>query len=308
MRWRRGGRSGRGDGRCASRGVADATGLVRDVGTRMSRGVGNAVEVAQARQLVAQAELGVVRATGSVRDVYRGLLEAMGVAPTLEIQVEDVGGRALPGAPSGDLDRLVEVSLRRRPDVQAAFARLAADRAGVDKARSDFLPKVGLTGNVARDFGTYTLSDSRLTTSVQHSTGATNAGMLLGVTIPVYDGGVRDAQLKAAQSRVAAAEQDLARVQNEAAKEIVVAYDTLRTALAAHRAASELVSASTVTAKAAREYYRTGMGSLTDATAAETTLLQARLAKAEAHADALIAATTIAFASGTLTNRDASPH
>ena len=275
---------------------------------RMGRGVGTSIEVAQARQQVAQAELGVVRATGSMRDVYRSLLDAMGVAPTLEILVEDVGGRALPGAPSGDLDRLVEVSLRRRPDVQAAFARLAADRAGVDKAKSDFLPKVGLTGNVAHDYGTYTLTDSRLSTSARYASGSTNAGMLVGVTIPIYDGGLRDAHLEAARSRVAAAEQDLARMQNEAAKEIVVAYDTLRTALAAHRAASELVSASTVTADAARAYYRNGVGSLTDAIAAETTLLQARLAKAEAHADALIAATTIAFASGTLTNRDASPH
>jgi outer membrane protein TolC len=174
--------------------------------------------------------------------------------------------------------------------------------------RSDLLPKVGLTGTLARDYGSYTLNDSRLSTTAQHSTGATNAGMLLGVTIPIYDGGLRDAQLKAAESRAAAAEQELAKLQNEAAKEIVVAYDTLRTSLSAHAAASELVAASTVTAKAAREYYRNGMGSLSDATAAETALLQAHIAKAKAHADALISASTIAFATGTLTNRLSPPH
>lgn len=288
--------------------LANTKALREAAEARLARGIGTSIEVAQARQQVAQAELALTQSTGSVRDVYRGLLEAMGVAPTLEIAVEDVGDRPLPKAPSGDLDRLVEASLQRRPDVQAAFARLKADRAGIDKARSDLLPKVGLTGTLARDYGSYSLSDSRLSTTAQHSAGATNAGMLLGVTIPIYDGGLRDAQLKAAESRAAAAEQELAKLQNEAAKEIVVAYDTLRTSLSAHAAASELVAASTVTAKAAREYYRNGMGSLSDATAAETALLQARIAKAKAHADALISASTIAFATGTLTNRLSPPH
>lgn len=275
---------------------------------RLERGIGTTIEVAQARQQVAQAELGLTQSTGAVRDVYRGLLEAMGVAPTMEIAVEDVSARPLPRAPSVDLDRWVEASLRRRPDVQAAFARLKADRAGIDKAKADFMPKVSVIGTAGRDYGSYTLHDSRLSVSAQHSTGSSNAGMLLGVTIPIWDGGLRDAHLKAAESRAAAAEQDLAKIRNEAAREIVVAYDTLRTSLAAHAAATELVAASTVTAKAALEYYRTGIGSLTDATAAQTALLQARLAKAKAHADALIAATTIAFATGTLTNRDAAPH
>ena len=58
------------------------------------------------------------------------------------------------------------------------------------------------------------------------------------------------------------------------------------------------------TAVAARDYYDHGLGTLTDATSAETALLQAELAKAKAHSDALTAAATIAFASGALTNRE----
>lgn len=288
--------------------LANAQALKAAADARMGRGIGTSIEVAQARQQVAQAELGLTQATGQARDVHRGLLEAMGVAPTLEIAVEDVSGRPLPKAPSVDVDRLVEASLQRRPDVQAAFARLKADRAGIDKARSDFLPKVSLIGNVAKDYGSYTLSDSRLPIAAHHSTGSTDAGLLIGVTVPIYDSGMREAQLKTAESRAAAAEQELAKLQNEGAKEIVVAYDTLRTSLASHAAASELVNASTVTAKAALEYYRNGVGSLSDAIAAETALLQARLAKARAHSDAMIAATTLAFASGTLTNRVSAPH
>ena len=78
----------------------------------------------------------------------------------------------------------------------------------------------------------------------------------------------------------------------------------MRTSLAAFAAASELVVASKVTAAAARDYYDHGLGTLTEATSAQTALLQAELAKAKAHSDALTAAATIAFASGELTNRD----
>jgi outer membrane protein TolC len=65
-----------------------------------------------------------------------------------------------------------------------------------------------------------------------------------------------------------------------------------------------LTQAATITAKAQRDYYQQGLGTLTDAVAAQTALLQARLARAKAHSDALVAAATIAFATGSLTSGD----
>jgi outer membrane protein len=102
---------------------------------------------------------------------------------------------------------------------------------------------------------------------------APNADAFLLLSMPIYDGGVRDAQLRAAQAQASAA-------------------------------ASELVVASKITAAVARDYYDHGLGTLTDATSAQTALLQAEFAKAKARSDALTAAATIAFASGALTNRD----
>ena len=114
--------------------------------SRQERGIATTIEVAQARQQVAQAQLGLVESQGFERDAYHALLKAMGVTPTLAIKVQDVSGRPLPRAPSLDLDRLIEASLRRRPDAQAAFARLKADQSNVDRARSDFLPRIAVTG------------------------------------------------------------------------------------------------------------------------------------------------------------------
>ena len=272
--------------------------------SRSERGVATTIEVAQAKQQVAQAALGLVESQGFERDDYHALLKAMGVAPTLAIKVQDVAGRPLPRAPAIDLDRLVEAALRRRPDAQAALARMKADQSNVDRARSDFLPRIAMTGALDRNIGQASATDTLTTLTTRTRVDATNADAFLLLSVPIYDGGVRDAQLRVAQAQASAAADELSEIQNAGAQEIVAAYDALRTSLAAFAAASELVTASKVTAAAARDYYDHGLGTLTDATSAQTALLQAELARAKAHSDALTAAATIAFASGALTNRD----
>jgi len=272
--------------------------------SRCERGIATTIEVAQAKQQVAQANLGLVESQGFERDGYHALLKAMGVAPTLAIKVQDVSSRPLPRAPAIDLDRLIEAALRRRPDAQAAFARMKADQSNVDRARSDFLPRIAATGALDRNIGQGSVTDTLTTLTTRTRVDALNADAFLLLSVPIYDGGVRDAQLRAAQAQASAAANELSQLQNAGAQEIVVAYDTLRTSLAAFAAASELVAASKLTAAAARDYYDHGLGTLTDTTGAQTALLQAELAKAKAHSDALTAAATIAFASGALTNRD----
>jgi len=278
--------------------------LLEAATARRGRGIGTEIEVAQARQLLAQGRLGLAQSEGFSRDAYHSLLAAMGVAPTIEARVQDVSERPLPRLLAANFDRLIEAALRRRPDVQAAFARLSADRHNVERAQSDFLPRVALTGSAAQMFGSVTIHDQMLNATTTAPVNAPNANIMLALTAPIYDGGLRDAQLQAADAQAAAAAHELTQIENAGARQIVVAYDTLRTSLSAYAAASELTRAATITAKAARESYSQGLTTLTDATTAETGLLQARLARAKAHSDALSAAATLAFATGTLGARD----
>lgn len=88
-------------------------------------------------------------------------------------------------------------------------------------------------------------------------------------------------------------------------REIIVASDTLRSALASYEAASALTQAAELTYDATLEAYENGLGSITDATAAETGLLEARKAQAYAHAASLVAASTLAFALGAMTSSSA---
>jgi outer membrane protein len=277
---------------------------------KLKHGIGTSVEVAQAQQLLAQADLAVVQAEGAQRDSYHALLSAIGLPLQTTIRIADVSKRPLSPAAMAPVERLVADALERRPDIQAGVALARAAKAGITTAEADFLPKVFVTGS-----STFLNGSLDLTTlpslgalapgggslgAVSTATNSSNQTILGGIAIPLYDGGLREAKLLDARSRVDAAEQSVLRLHQNAATEIVAANDALRTSLAAHKAAGVLVQASAVSQAAASSAYESGAGTLTAAIEAEKLLLSARLAEAEAHGTALIAAETLAFATGHL--------
>ena len=270
---------------------------------RREQGVATTMEVAQAKQQVAQAEFDLTLAQGGERAAYSSLLAAIGISPTMTIKVKDISNRALPRAVPADLDTLITNSLQRRPDVQAAFARVKTGELGITAAEADFLPKIALTGMVNRTWGDYSLDDNRFGTRSIDSD-QPNAAIGIGIRIPVFDGGMRKSRLEAAQASAAASEEEFAKLQSEAARQIVVAYDALRTGLSGHRAASELVRAARTNHEAALGYYENGLGTLSEISVAQTGLLKALYAEAQARSNVFGAAATLAFATGQLTNAD----
>jgi outer membrane protein len=76
--------------------------------------------------------------------------------------------------------------------------------------------------------------------------------------------------------------------------------NALRTSLTAYTATKAVTSAAKTTFDAALAAYRSGVGSITDATMAETQLLQAKNASTDAYSTALSAAATLALSTGLL--------
>jgi len=269
---------------------------------RRRQGLGTVMEVTQAKQVVAQAEFDVTQASGQERSTYALLLGSMGISPTLSIKVQGINRKALPRQVPGSLDTLIVSSLRRRADIQAAFATMKASEQGILAAKAAFLPKVVLsaTGNVV--LGSYSVHDSRLPNSQSLDVSQPNAGVLLGVSVPIFDGGQRKSRLDSAGATAAAATYDFARLQTTAAQEIAVAYDVLRTNLSGYFAATKLVEAGRTNYEAALEYYQKGLGTLPDVSVAQSALLKARYAQVQARSNAFAAAAALAFAMGTLTS------
>jgi len=87
-------------------------------------------------------------------------------------------------------------------------------------------------------------------------------------------------------------------------RQVVGAENALRTSLAAYSASKALASAAQTSYDATFTAYQKEVGSVTDATMAETQLLQAKNAATDAYSAVLSAAATLAFTTGGL---DAAP-
>jgi outer membrane protein len=191
--------------------------------------------------------------------------------------------------------------------VLSAYAAKKASLANVQASRAEFMPKFFLSTT-----GTYNSGNLNVTslpsTGQQPPTVNVNGNHLggsifAGVTIPLYDGGTRDAQLARARAEAKSADARLTQVQENAVQQIVLADNALHTGLSAYSASQILKMAAQTTFDSALSTYRNGVGSITDVTLAATQLLQAKNASIDAYSTALSAAATLALAAGELPHR-----
>ena len=276
--------------------------------SRYAQGVGTIVEVAQARQGTAQGELAQVQASGQAQDSYVALLAAMGISPLTQIKVADLGVRKLSAALMGPIDQMVTDALARRPDVLSAYAAHEASIAKLRAARAEFMPKVFLSATGSHTSNTLNVSTlpglgqgvSQVPPTLNVPSTHYGATVLLGVTVPIYDGGLRRALEGQARADAAKTDARLEQIRDEATREIVGASNQVHTSLSALDAAHALASAAQITFDAALDAYRHGVGSITDTTRAEIALLEAQNASTDAYSAALSSAATLALAAGTL--------
>ncbi len=271
---------------------------------RYARGIGTVVEVAQATQNRAQTNLAKVQAQGAETDAYLALVTAIGISPLSKPRIADMPVRPLSPALRSSVEQIVEAAIAQRPDVLGAYAVERANLARVKSAEAAFLPKVFMSA-----FASYASGGSAITAipSVGQQPPTVNLNgyrygnsVFLGVTVPIYDGGLRSAVLAQARNDADSASAKLTRAKEESVRQVVVSQSTLESSLAAYDAARELATAAQTTYDAAFAAYRKGVGSVIEANLAQNQLLLARNASADAYSAALAAAATLALATGTI--------
>jgi outer membrane protein len=288
----------------ADQALKDAQAVEAAADGRYRAGEGTVVETAQAVQATAQAEFAKIRADGGAEDARQGLINAMGLPPTTRINVEDIGSRNITADAAAPIDQLVASAISRRPDVLSAYAAQEASFANVRAARAEFMPKVFISAS-----GAYTSHDLSIPAvpgfggegSYLNLNGDKFGGtVLLGITMPLFDGGIRDARLKQAHNDADRAATQLDQVRDQAAREVITAGADVKTSVAAYHAAQALTRASQMSFDSALGAYRHGVGSITDVTVAESKLLDARNLETDSYSAALAAAASLALSAGAL--------
>jgi outer membrane protein len=259
------------------------------------RGLATVVTAAEARRNTAQRRYDLALARTAEHDAAYALLTAIDLPPTTRLQIVDVSTRPLPQPSGGTLERLLGEALRQRPDLIAAVAKLRATDEGIAQARSAFLPKLSVSGNIQGNLGQISVDGDPYEGVAQPQ-----AGIFLRFDWPLYEGGLRENRLREAQSQRDAAMDAVQETRNQALRDVALAYDRLDTGLQQYEAARALLTAAETAFNSARDSYAHGVATFTDAALAEAALAAARAEVARAHTQSLINAAALAFATGAM--------
>ncbi|KMQ92504.1 transporter [Lasius niger] len=275
------------------------------VQARLKYGQATAVDSAQSQAAVATADLEVVKAEGAVSDAYLALVNAMGINPQTQVGIEP--------APEGELnphdfhmtDEIVNGAVARRPDVLAALSRYKASKEGIQAAIGDFAPKIFASGYASyQTFGLGLSLTDQGGSGINSHTGIDaqnfDGAIFGGITMPIFDGGMRLARLKEAKNNAKNAEESLRDIENAAIKEIISAHNGLKTGLSTWTASKRMDEAATLGFNAGLEAYRSGEGSVTRLLELQNQLYKAETGKWDAYYASLVSAASLAFATGSL--------
>ena len=283
--------------RAARQGLADAKVVQQSAEALFGRGLDTIVDVQLARRGTAQAQYDLAQAEAGQHDAMYTLLAAMDLPPTTKLRVIGSSERPLPPRTARTVDDVLSEALRRRPDLLAAVAKLRATDAEIAAARSALFPKLSLGANVQGNISRINVDNSAYL-PVTKPQGAA----LLKLEWPLYEGGLLQNKLSLARSQHEEAAAALKERTDQALREVALAYDQVDTGLQQYDAAIALQTASEAAFHSASNSYAHGVGTLTDATSAQTGLATARAAVTRAHAQSLINAAALAFATGQLTS------
>jgi NodT family efflux transporter outer membrane factor (OMF) lipoprotein len=158
---------------------------LRLVNLRHADGMASAAEQSLARSDLAAARERLIAVDGSTRDAIRALEVLLGRYPGAELTTR----KTLPELPATPSTGLPSSLLQRRPDMIAAENRVAAAFSKVDQAVAARLPSINLSQSVGG--ASSSLSDLLKPSNIAWQLGAS-------LVAPIFDGGVRKANVKIA--------------------------------------------------------------------------------------------------------------
>ena len=269
---------------------------------KFGRGLATAVEVAEARREVAQADYSLSEARAAEKVAQSALLTALGVDPRMTLAIETLSSGALADSLRQPVDGYLQSALASRPDLGAAQAHASQADAMIDHANSTWLPKLSLVGTGGLQWlGAKTAGTSTNTATIPQVTALANLEWLL------FDGGAREGSAEIARARRDEADLEIRKLRNVASQEVLSAYDEANAALSRYRAAQALERTAAVADDATARSYSNGLSTLAEAASAQKAHSLASAAKEQAYAEARIATTLLTFAAGQLRGVGAIP-
>gem|GEM_PF-400298 len=260
--------------------VARARNTLDVVTAQVEAGVAARKDILQAQADYLNAQVTLLGARNNAEIAQAQLKNAIGVVGGTRLTLANVAvpsrdtrltaaqedGTPLPAPEAGVVDaerinQIAQYAFAVRPDVAQSRQNLEATQTGVRIARAN----AGLQVN------------ANLNASLQYAPDDGNTRLLsLGLSYPLFDGGLVRSQVRQSQAQTRAAEATLTSLEQQVAVEVEQAYRNLAQARASLPAAEAAQAAAQVNYEAALEARREGVGSIVDVITAQTQLVQAQ--------------------------------
>lgn len=257
---------------------------------RLEAGVGTLPDVLQAQAQLAQIELDLVDARGNV-EIDRGLLAtSVGWPANAPFDVNGDLNELPVTAISDNVDNLIALSMKNRPDLAAVQATVRQREALLWQAKSQFFPEISATAQLLRWW---------VNPQGDGNEYFTNYLVGLQLQVPIFQG------FQIINSvRKASAQLESARAALELQEQIVInqvwnSYYNFTTAVQSLDAANSLVASAQESYNASLARFKAGVGDIVELLNAQATLAQARAEQVQAKTDIFTSYADLVNAIGT---------
>ena len=290
--------SARAEVEAADQSLETAERVERAAQARRERGLATRPDVLLAAQERARASYELEAARGRVDDAWGALAESIGIPPVPVLAIGDSAGAELPTQLADTVERVMDAALAQRPDLAAQLAELRAREAAVARSRAQYLPRLELAGAGGGALRSYRVRVEELDDSSHHDDHEPSYGAGLRLEWTIFDGFLRDNELRRTRAEADAARAELERGEVEALRQVWAAYADAKTSLRKHEFAEALLAASQESYDAELRSYQEGLATIVDLLAAQRDLARARSTQVGSRGELLTSAAALAWASG----------
>ena len=224
-------------------------------------GTGTGIEVTRARVLLSNETQRRLVSENDLNQARQDLLRAMGVSPSIQLELTDQLGYVLPETKT--MDQWREIALTSRSDLRAQREREEQARMSSSASKLERMP-------VVKGFADY----GSIGTGVDNSVPTRSVGF--SVQVPLFDGGSRQSKMMESESKH---RQELIRtkdLRDQIETQLTLALDALHSAEEEVAVAQEGLSLSERELEQARHRYTSGVATSLEVADAQARLSQAR--------------------------------
>lgn len=260
-------------------------------------------DVYQAKQTVAQNQYNLENARGSASQAQVQLLTSVGVPGNSHINVAPP--KELPSSKilEEEVDKLVDIALRRRPDLASKYAAWRAQLAAANQAEANRWPTLTSNVNLQRNYFDARVEGTNGNPTFKGKGENDTASAMFTFSFDVFDGGNALNTARNAKRQAAALRAQLMSAELGAISDVVINFIAFKTATKSVDAANALVAASQQSYDSTSISYKTGLKSIIDLLTAQNNLASAKATLAQARANLFTAAANLANATGDILPR-----